>query len=145
MPNGSGPMQRNRSVDAGRFAMIPRSDVPRSVFRAQSTHKTTFDAGLLIPIYVDEILPGDSHKLRMTAFARMATPIYPLMDNLHLDTFFFFVPSRLLWDNWEAFMGAQVNPGDSTDYLIPQVVEDVDHDIGSIYDYFGIPYIGSPF
>lgn len=136
---------KNRSVDASRFAMIPRSDVPRSVFRSQSTHKTTFDAGLLIPIYVDEVLPGDTHNVRMTAFARMATPIFPLMDNLHLDTFFFFVPSRLVWDNFEKMMGAQVNPGDSVDYLVPQVVEDQDHTIGSIYDYFGIPYIAVPF
>lgn len=142
----SGPMQRNRSVDTSRFAMIPRPDVPRSVFRRQSTHKTTFDAGYLIPVYVDEVLPGDSHRVNMTAFARMATPLYPLMDNLHLDTFFFFVPSRLVWSNWERMMGSQDNPTDSTDYLVPMIqAEDGVLQSLSIYDYFGIPLIVQPF
>lgn len=143
---GNGPMQRNQSVDASRFAMIPRPDVPRSAFRRQSSHKTTFDAGYLIPIYVDEVLPGDSHSLRMSAFARMSTPLYPLMDNLHLDTFFFFVPNRLVWDNFERMMGAQDNPDDSTDYLIPVI--EADNGVleeFSIYDYFGIPIIPQPF
>lgn len=128
---------KNRSVDASRFAMIPRPEVPRSAFRAQSAHKTTFDAGYLIPIYLDEVLPGDSHRLSMTAFARMATPIHPVMDNLHLDTFFFFVPNRLVWDNWQKFMGEQRHPGDSTDYLVPQV--EAAPEFGDIYDYMGVP------
>lgn len=137
MPGGN---FKNRSVDASRFAMIPRPEVPRSAFRAQSTHKTTFDAGYLIPIYIDEVLPGDSHRLSMTAFARMATPIYPLMDNLWLDTFFFFVPNRLVWSNWEKMMGEQANPSSSTDYLVPQINTDPGVFSGlDIYDYFGIP------
>ena len=79
-------MFRNKSVRVHDFSMIPRADIPRSTFRIEKAHKTTFDGGFLIPIYVDEVLPGDTFNLNMTAFARMATPIFPLMDNLHLDT-----------------------------------------------------------
>ncbi len=97
-------MHRNRSVDIHQFTMIPKADIPRSKFDCQSTHKTTFDAGYLVPVYVDEVLPGDTFNLNMTAFARMATPLYPVMDNLHLESFFFFVPNRLTWNNWQKFM-----------------------------------------
>ena len=100
-------MHRNQSVSAHSFAMVPRADIPRSRFNVQTSHKTTFDAGKLIPIYVDEVLPGDTFSLSCTAFGRMATPIFPIMDNLHMDTFFFFVPYRLIWDNWKKFMGEQ--------------------------------------
>ena len=86
-------MFRNRSVNVHQFAMIPKADIPRSKFKAQKAHKTTFDAGYLIPVYVDEVLPGDTFNLKMTAFARLATPLYPIMDNMHLDSFFFFVPN----------------------------------------------------
>ena len=110
-------MHRNQSVSAHSFAMVPRVDIPRSRFNVQTSHKTTFDAGKLIPIYVDEVLPGDTFSLSCTAFGRMATPIFPIMDNLHMDTFFFFVPYRLVWDNWKRFMGEQRNPGDSTSFL----------------------------
>ena len=136
-------MHRNQSVNVHQFAMVPKADIPRSVFDIQTSHKTTFDAGLLIPIYVDEILPGDTFKLRMTAFARLATPLFPFMDHLHLDSFFFFVPNRLLWDNWQKFMGEQTDPGDSTDYTIPQVTSPVGGwPIGSIGDYMGLPTVG---
>lgn len=103
-------MFRNRSVNVHSFAMVPKADIPRSSFRIQSTHKTTFDAGYLVPVYVDEVLPGDTFRLNMTAFCRMATPIFPLMDNLYLDTFFFFVPNRLVWENWQKFMGERPAP-----------------------------------
>jgi hypothetical protein len=123
--------------------MIPRADIPRSKFVAQKTHKTTFDSGKLIPIYVDEVLPGDTVNLSSTMFARMATPLYPIMDNLHLDTFFFFVPNRLLWDNWQKFMGERAKPGDSTDYLIPTITSPVGgYDPLSINDYMGLPTVG---
>jgi hypothetical protein len=75
----------------------------------------------LYPIFVDEALPGDTFNVKMTAFARMATPLKPIMDNLYMDTFFFAVPCRLLWDNWKKFNGEQINPGDSTDFLVPQI------------------------
>jgi len=123
--------------------MVPKADIPRSSFNIEHTHKTTFDAGYLIPIYVDEVLPGDSFKLNMTAFARMATPLYPVMDNMHLDSFFFFVPNRLLWDNWEKFMGQQTDPGDSTSYIIPTVTSPANgYAVGSLQDYMGLPTVG---
>jgi hypothetical protein len=123
--------------------MIPKADIPRSKFDCQSTHKTTFDAGYLVPIYVDEVLPGDTFNLNMTAFARMATPLYPVMDNLHLESFFFFVPNRLIWNNWQKFMGEQTNPGDSISYVVPQQVSPANgYAIGSLQDYMGLPTVG---
>ena len=130
-------MHRNQSVSSHNFAMIPRADIPRSSFRIQTAHKTTFDAGKLIPIYCDEILPGDTFNLRMTAFARLATPLFPIMDNMYLDSFFFFVPNRLVWNNWQKFMGEQENPGDSTSYVIPTITGNFQP--LTMYDYMGIP------
>jgi len=136
-------MFRNRSVDVHQFAMIPKADIPRSKFKAQKTHKTTFDAGYLIPVYVDEVLPGDTFNLKMTAFARLATPLYPIMDNMHLDSFFFFVPNRLIWNNWQKFMGEQEDPGDSISYTIPQIVSPANgFPTGGLYDYMGLPTVG---
>ena len=134
---------RNRSVSLHKFAMVPRAEIPRSAFRIEKTHKTTLDAGFLYPIYVDEILPGDTFNLKMTAFARLATPLFPVMDNLHLDSFFFFVPNRLVWTNWVKFMGEQDNPGDSISYVIPQQVSPAGgYAVGSLQDYMGLPTAG---
>jgi len=136
-------MFKNRSVDAHQFAMVPRSDVPRSSFNIQRTHKTTFDAGYLVPILCEEVLPGDTFRVKMTAFGRLATPLFPVMDNLHMDTFFFFVPNRLVWSNWVRFMGEQDNPTDSISFVIPQVVSPASgFPVGSIFDYFGLPTVG---
>jgi len=136
-------MFRNKSVDVHNFAMVPKFDIPRSSFDRQSTHKTTFNASNLIPIYCDEVLPGDTFNFNMTAFARISTPIYPIMDNLHLETFFFFVPNRLVWSNWVKFMGQQTNPADSISYVIPQQVCPVGgYAVGSLQDYFGLPTVG---
>lgn len=136
-------MHRNQSVNTHQFAMIPRAEIPRSNFRIQTAHKTAFDAGYLIPIYVNEILPGDTFNLNMTAFARLATPLFPVMDNLYLDSFFFFVPCRLVWDNWKKFMGEQVNPGDSTSYVIPTATTPANgYAIGTLQDYMGLPTVG---
>jgi hypothetical protein len=136
-------MHKNRSVDPHKFAMIPHADIPRASFDRQFTHKTTFDAGNLVPVYVDEVLPGDTFNLKMTAFARLATPINPIMDNMHLDTFFFFVPNRLIWNNWQKFMGEQVNPGDSISYVVPQQVSPAGgYAVGSLQDYMGLPTVG---
>ncbi|WNK12996.1 MAG: major capsid protein [Microvirus sp.] len=130
----------NPSVNAHNFSMIPRADIPRSSFRMQTTHKTTFGASLLIPVFVQEVLPGDSINLKMTAFSRMATAIYPTMDNMYLESFFFFVPNRLLWSNWVKFMGEQDSPGDSISFVVPQVVSPVGGFVRlNIYDYFGLP------
>lgn len=130
----------NTNVAAHAFSMIPRADIPRSKFLRQHTHKTTFDASKLVPIFVDEVLPGDTHSCDMTGFCRMSTPIFPLMDNLYLDTHFFFVPARLLWSNWQKFNGEQTNPGDSTSYTVPQVsIPAASMTTGTIWDYFGLP------
>jgi hypothetical protein len=132
-----------KSAEVSRFSMVPRNDVPRSVFKSQHTHKTTFDSGFLVPIYVDEILPGDSCRLDMTAFVRLATPIFPIMDNLYLDTFFFFVPNRLVWTNWKRFMGEQISPGASTAFIIPSMTSPTGgYAVNSVYDYFGLPTVG---
>lgn len=136
-------MHRNQSVDVHQFTMIPKADIPRSSFDCQSTHKTTFDAGYLVPVYVDEMLPGDTFRLNMTAFARLSTPINPIMDNMHLDSFFFFVPNRLIWSNWQKFMGQQANPDSSISYVVPQQVSPAGgYVIGSLQDYMGLPTVG---
>ena len=124
------------------FAQVPQANIPRSSFNRSFGHKTTFDSGYLIPIFHDEALPGDTFSVRMTAFARLATPIVPVMDNIFLDTFFFAVPIRLIWDNWQKFNGEQRNPDDSTDYLVPIMGEDAANGgylNGSLHDYLGLP------
>jgi hypothetical protein len=129
-----------KSVMKHRFSEVPKADIRRSSFDRSHGMKTTFDASYLIPIYYDEALPGDTASVNMTGFARLATPIHPIMDNIKMSTFFFEVPVRLLWDNWTKFMGEQENPGDDTDFLIPQITAPEDgYPIGSIYDYFGLP------
>ena len=136
-------MHRNKSVSTHQFAMIPKAEIPRSSFDTQYAHKTTFDAGYLVPIYCDEILPGDVHRVKATMFARLATPLFPVMDNLHLDTFFFFVPNRLVWTNWTKFMGEQDNPSDSISYVIPTITSPTGgYAVGSLFDHFGLPTVG---
>jgi len=136
-------MFHNKSVDAHNFAMVPRADIPRSRFTMQKTLKTTFDSGFLVPIMCEEVLPGDTFNVNATMFGRLATPIFPVMDNLHLDSFFFFVPNRLVWNNWVKFMGEQDNPSDSISYSIPQQVSPAGgYAIGSLQDYLGLPTAG---
>lgn len=145
---------RNSSRDHF-FATVPRADISRSSFKRSHGVKTTFNAGWLVPFYVDEALPGDTFNARLTAFARLATPIRPVMDNMYLDTFFFAVPLRLIWTNFQRFMGEQPNPGDSTSFLVPIMTSpaggyvpptDIDAGgvtaaelAGALSDYFGIP------
>ena len=128
-----------RSVMAHQFSQIPRAEIQRSSFNRSHGYKTTFDSGYLVPFYIDEVLPGDTFNLNCTLFARLATPIVPFMDNMFMETFFFFVPNRLIWDNWQKFNGEQEKPGDSTDYLVPTIKNNKSFDVGSIADYFGIP------
>lgn len=130
-----------KSVMKHNFSQVPKADIPRSSFDRSCGHKTTFDAGYIVPIYVDEALPGDTFNAKLHAFGRLATPLHPFMDNMFIDTHFFFVPNRLLWDNWERFNGAQDNPGDSTDYLVPQMTSPAvtGYENGSLSDHFGIP------
>ncbi|AXH76238.1 MAG: major capsid protein [Microviridae sp.] len=136
---------RNKSVNAHDFAMIPRAQIPRSSFKMEKGYKTTFDAGYLIPFHLQEILPGDTFSVNAACFARMATPLYPIMDNLHLDTFWFFVPNRLVWTNWVKFQGEQDDPGDSISYTVPHQVSPTNgYALNTLQDYFGLPTVGTP-
>lgn len=123
------------------FSRVPRAEIPRSSFDRSCGLKTAFNAGFLIPVFVDEALPGDTFALNMTGFARLATPLHPFMDNVYFNSFFFSVPIRLIWDNWQRFMGEQPNPGDTTDFLVPQITASQAGGYGtlSIFDYFGLP------
>lgn len=134
---------RNKSVNLHKFAMVPRADVPRSRFNRRHKHKTTFDAGYLVPIFVDEMLPGDTFKVNMTGFARTASAmLYPVMDNLYLTSFFFFVPNRLVWTNWVKMMGEQDNPGDSISYTVPTCTSPAGgYAVNSLQDYLGLPTV----
>ncbi len=127
-----------RSVMKHRFSEVPDVQVPRSKLDRSHGYKTTFDAGWLVPVFVDEVLPGDTFNLRMHAFARLATPLKPVMDNMFLDSFFFFVPLRLVWDNFEKFMGAQDDPGDSIAFTVPRTGATTPA-LGTLWDYFGVP------
>ena len=124
-----------------RFAITPNVNIPRSTFDRSHGYKTTIDADTLYPIYVDEALPGDTFTVNMTGFARLNTPIFPIMDNQYLETFFFEVPMRLVWDNWRRFMGERYpDPDDTIDYTVPQIVlEAAENNVGSLADYMGIP------
>ena len=133
-------MDRLPSVMSHNFSNVPHANIPRSSFNRSHGNKTTFDAGELIPIYVDEALPGDTFNMNMAGFGRLATPLNPFMDNLFMETFFFAVPIRLIWDNWEKFNGQQDDPGDSTDYLIPQITTPSGgYQNSSLMDYMGVP------
>lgn len=122
------------------FSQVPRAEIPRSSFDRSHGLKTAFNAGLLIPVFVDEALPGDTFSLSMTGFGRLSTPLRPFMDNVFVNSFFFFVPYRLLWSNFQKFMGQQDNPGDSTSYLVPQIVSPAGgYTEQSIFDYMGLP------
>ncbi len=132
----------NSSASSHQFSQVPAADIPRSSFDRSHGHKTTFESGFLIPVFHDEALPGDTLNLSMTAFARLATPIHPFFDNMYLDTFYFAVPYRLLWNNWEKFNGAQDDPGDSTSFVIPQIVPTPasgGYVAGDLFDYLGLP------
>lgn len=122
-------------------AMIQRPDVPRSRFTGSWTRKTTFDAGWLIPILVDEVLPGDHLSYDVTAYVRMATPLFPMFDSQRLDTHFFFVPNRLVWDYWEEFMGEQASPADLINvFTVPRIGSGADGFAqGGLADHFGLP------
>lgn len=123
------------------FATIPDVRMARSQFDRSFAMKDAFNFDYLIPIFVDEILPGDTANVSMATFARLATQIAPIMDNLYIDYFFFFVPNRLLWNNWEKFNGAQTNPGDSTSYVLPSLdaFPAGGPEVDTIYDKMGLP------
>lgn len=130
-----------KSVMSHDFARIPRSEIQVSTFDRSHGLKTAFDSGYLVPIFLDEVLPGDTFKLRASMLAKMLSPMVSApMDNIFLDTQWFYVPSRLLWNNFTRMMGERPNPGDSIDYLCPQLDSGSDgFAVGSLADYFGIP------
>ena len=130
----------SRSVMKHSFSEVPRANIPRSSFNRSHRYMTTFDADELIPVIVDDIVPGDTFNCNMQFFGRLATPLYPIMDNMYLESFFFFVPYRLVWENWEKMHGAQDNPDDSIDFTVPKVTGTNSYTgEGSLWDYFGLP------
>ena len=135
-------MARKIRVRGHRFSDAPAMYMRRTKFDRSHVYKTTFDAGKLIPVFVDEVLPGDTTRMSVNYFARLATPIKPIMDNIYLDWFFFFVPNRLVWEHWQNFCFEQEDPDDKNDYVIPTVSASTSTDnslIGSLWDYFGLP------
>lgn len=135
----------NRNKDAG-FNQVPRLDITRSRFKRRQNVKLTLNAGQLIPFYVDEVLPGDTFSVDQAAIIRMTTPIFPVMDNCHMDIYYFNVPCRILWEHFKRFMGENdAGPWAQTNnYYIPQVrvvgtAEKPAPYEGSIMDYMGIP------
>lgn len=130
-----------RSVMKHQFSRVPSVAVPRSQFDRSHGVKTTFDAGYVIPIFVDEALPGDTLNCHLTGFARLSTPIFPIMDNMFMDTHFFSVPIRQIWENWTKFCGEQIDPGDSIDYTVPVMTAPggAGYAEDSLHDYLGFP------
>lgn len=128
-----------------RFSMSVQNDIQRSVFDRSNSLVTSFSSAKLIPIYVDEVLPGDTVTMDMSSLVRMATPLYPVMDNAYLDIHWFFVPNRLVWQNWKYFMGESKDAwDDETEYEVPEdsvasIAVDTQTGRHNVYDYFGLP------
>ena len=133
-----GPMGTLPTTLSHEFSRVPQAEIQRSTFNRVHGLKTTFNSGDLVPIYVDEVLPGDTFQMNATGFGRLSTSIFPIMDNMYIETFFFFVPNRIIWDNWEKFNGAQDDPGDSTDFLVPQITNATVAE-ETLFDYMGLP------
>lgn len=134
--------QKKIRVRGHRFSDAPAMYMKRTKFDRSHVYKTTFNSGKLIPVFIDEVLPGDTTRMSVNYFARLATPIKPIMDNIYLDWFFFFVPNRLVWEHWQNFCFEQEDPSDSTDYVIPTVTATGNSEnvyVGSLWDYFGLP------
>ena len=132
-----------KSVMTNRFEVTPDVQIPRATFNRNHGHKTTIDVDYLYPIYIDEALPGDTFELDMTGFARLNTPIYPIMDNMRMETFFFEVPMRLVWENFRKMMGERYpDPDSSIDYSVPVAVgTGTSTSLGALSDYMGIPRV----
>lgn len=129
----------SKSATQHNFAISPQNQIPRSSFKRSHTVKTTLDAGRLVPFYIDEVYPGDTFNCKATLFGRMATPIVPAMDNAYMDTFFFFVPYRLLWKHWKEFNGENPLAGyQNTEYEVPQMTA-TNAQVQTLWDYLGFP------
>lgn len=133
---------QRRLVNQDEAAIVERPSVPRARFMNNWTRKTAFNASYLVPFMVDECLPGDHLSYNVTAYLRLSTPLFPMLDNQRIHTFFFFVPCRLVWENWAKFMGEQKDPGSSIAFTVPRVVTTTGGDpIGSLLDHMGVPGI----
>lgn len=124
------------------FSQLPKADIQRSRFDRSSSVKTTFNVGDIIPFYVDEVLPGDTFDIKTSKVVRMQSLVTPIMDNIYLDTYFFFVPNRLTWEHWQEFNGENTKSAwiPSTEYQVPQLTAPSGGwSIGTIADYMGIP------
>lgn len=131
----------NRNSES-RFAQVPRAEIRRARFKRDFSNITTINEGDLVPLYVDEVLPGDTISCDMNGLIRMSTPLYPVMDNCYLDTYAFFVPCRLLWEHWENLMGQNDSSywAEKTEYSVPQTsAPSGGWNVGTIADYMGIP------
>lgn len=132
----------NRNVES-HFALLPNADIRRSQFDRSSSVKTSFNVGDVIPFYLDEVLPGDTFKVKTSKVVRLQTLITPMMDNIYLDTYFFFVPNRLVWNHWKEFNGENTESAwlPTTEYEIPQITSPATDGwkVGTVADYFGIP------
>ena len=125
------------------FSVTPSVSISRSKFLRDSQRKTTFKLGEITPIYIDEVLPGDTRKIDMAALVRMNTPVAPIMDNIFVDYYAFYCPNRLLWNHWKEFMGENNTSAgiySGTEYTIP-TVNIADHMCvpGTLGDYLGLP------
>lgn len=124
------------------YAQLPRAEIRRARFKRDFNLLTTMNEGLLTPIYCDEVLPGDTAKINMNALMRMSTPLYPVMDNCYCDFYFFFVPSRLVWDHFENLMGQNDSTfwAEPVEYTTPKTTAPTGGwKVGTLADYFGIP------
>ena len=131
----------NRNT-VSRFAQVPRAEIRRARFKRDFANITTMNEGELVPLYVDEVLPGDTISCKLNGLIRMATPLYPVMDNCYLDTYAFFVPCRLLWEHWENLMGQNDSSywAETTEYSVPQTTAPgTGWQVGTIADYMGVP------
>lgn len=138
-------MSRINSSSQHSFAVAPQADIPRSSFRRNMNYKTTMNAGYLTPVFVDEVLPGDTFNLSITSFARILSPLkYPILDNLYLDYQFYFVPIRLVYADYEKFFGSSSGQEGKWAYddshIMPGITApEGGFEVGSLADYFGLP------
>lgn len=122
------------------FSQVPRANIPRCRLRRDSSYSSTINAGKIIPFFYDEVMPGDTFSLDVSAFCRLTTQVVPTLSSLYMDFQFFYVPYRLLWKHWDNMHGAQENPGDSIDYSVPFLkAPSGGATVGSLPDYFGVP------
>lgn len=131
----------NRNTES-HFSLLPRVDISRSRFDRSSSLKTSFNAGDIVPFFLEEVLPGDTFNVHTSRVVRMQTLLTPMMDNVYLDTYYFFVPNRLVWNHWKEFCGENTESAwiPETEYSIPQITAPAGGwEVGTIADYFGVP------